>query len=102
MVDNGFIKNKNLLPIISISFGPMPYESQSAKVKLGPLTCHPLPENERYAIKDQIISIKKNITKTNAQLIEIKEDIATDIIELYAGIDTKMTSMKNWYIHKNH
>ena len=42
----------------------MPYESQSAKVKLGPLTCHPLPENERYAIKDQIISIKKNITKT--------------------------------------
>ena len=40
-VDSGLIKEKNLLPITSLSYGPMPYELQSAKVKLGPLTCYP-------------------------------------------------------------
>ena len=65
-VDNGIIRDKTLLPILSLSYGPMLYESQSAKVILGPLTCHPPSENERYIIKDHIDSIEKNITVMNS------------------------------------
>ena len=39
MEDSGFIRDKQSLPVTSFSYGPMPYESQNAKVRLGPLTC---------------------------------------------------------------
>ena len=71
-VDNGIIRDKTLLPILSLAYGPMLYESQSAKVILGPLTCHPPLENERYIIKDHIDSNEKNITVMNFQIIDNK------------------------------
>ena len=43
LVDNGFIGDKKLLPITSISYGPMPYKLQRAQVKLGPLICQRFP-----------------------------------------------------------
>ena len=96
MVDNGVISNKNLLPVTSLSYGPMPYESQSAKVKLGPLTCHPPPENERYVIRDHIESIEKNMTKFSAQIIKAKqgiEGIDTKVIEINNTINTAMNEL---------
>ena len=51
MEDSGSIKDKNLLPITAIEYGPMAHESQSGNVTLGPLICYPMPENERFTGK---------------------------------------------------
>ena len=57
MSDTVFIRDKEILPITSFSYGPMEFEAQQARVKLGPLTCHPVL-NENYDIKHHLHTLQ--------------------------------------------
>jgi len=57
MKDVEYIRDMNVLPVTGFSYGPMKFEAQEAKVKLGPLTCHP-DENSIFK-NSELEEIKK-------------------------------------------
>ena len=72
--DVATITQMDLLPIKSVSYGPITYEFQAANATLGPLICYPL--NSQWNMFDQVI---ENEEKT--------EDIHQEFIEMKAKID---------------
>ena len=57
MKDVEYIRDMDVLPVTGFSYGPMKFEAQEAKVKLGPLTCH--PDEDYISKKSEIEDIKK-------------------------------------------
>ena len=89
--DVATITQKNLLPIISVSYGPITYELQAANATIGPLICYPwnmldqVVENED--IHQEFIEMKAKIDENeekvdeNQEKIDMVQKVATEMKE---------------------
>ena len=77
--DVATITQMDLLPITSVSYGPITYEFQAANATISPLICYPL--HSQWNMFDQIIENEKNIEEIHIEFIEMKEGFEKKIDE---------------------
>ena len=77
--DVATITQMDLLPIKSVSYGPITYEFQAANATVGPLICYPL--DSQWNVFDQVIENEENIEDIHQVFIEMKEGFEKKIGE---------------------
>ena len=75
--DVATITQMDLLPIKSVSYGPITYEFQAANATVGPLICYPL--NSQWNMFDQVIENEENIEDIQHKFVEMKEEFEETI-----------------------
>ena len=77
--DVATITQMDLLPIKSVSYGPITYEFQAANATIGPLTCYPIDSQSNMF--DQVVENEENIEEIHQEFIEMKEGFEKKIDE---------------------
>jgi hypothetical protein len=75
--DVATITQKDLLPITSVSYGPITYEFQVANATIGPLICNPL--ESQWNMFDQVIENEEKIEDIHQEFVEMKEEFEETI-----------------------
>ena len=75
--DVATITQKDLLPITSVSYGPITYEFQVANATIGPLICYPL--ESQWNMFDQVIENEEKIEDIHQEFVEMKEEFEETI-----------------------
>ena len=83
--DVATITQMDLLPIKSVSYGPITYEFQAANATVGPLICYPL--NSQWNMFDQVIENEEKIEDIHQEFIEMKEGFEKKIDENEEKVD---------------
>ena len=83
--DVATITQIDLLPITSVSYGPITYEFQAANASIGPLTCYPI--DSQWNMFDQVVENEENIEEIHQEFIEMKEGFEKKIDENEVKID---------------
>ena len=76
--DSEILSNKSLLPITGVKYGPMPFEAQKLKIKVGSLRCEPPIVDESYSLFDHVTQLDDRVVKLEdpEQFSNVTEEIS--------------------------
>ena len=69
------IKDRNLLPVTGVRYGPHTYELYNANITIGFLQCQPETEEDLFDAKNEVDDLKE---KVNEIVLSLEENNGTD------------------------
>ena len=93
--DVATITQMDLLPIKSVSYGPITYEFQAANATVGPLICYPL--NSQWNMFDQVIENEEKIEEIHQEFIEMREEFGGQIEDIQEDMNELNQSLTGQY-----
>ena len=68
VTDSDEITNKEKLPILGISYGPLTHEAEKMTISIGPLVCKAAVGEQKYSVEKHLKELEVRVNDTIAKI----------------------------------